>query len=45
MAKAGVGSAVNDTTRELGEALGIASVLGNIVNAAYRATIGLGDQR
>ena len=33
--KAGVGSAVNDTTRELGGALGIA-VLGSIVASAYR---------
>ena len=41
MAKAGVGSAVNDTTRELGGALGIA-VFGSIVNSAYRANIDLG---
>ncbi len=40
-AKAGVGSAVNDTTRELGGALGIA-VLGSIVNAAYRSGLDLG---
>jgi EmrB/QacA subfamily drug resistance transporter len=33
--KAGVGSAVNDTTRELGGALGIAA-LGSIVSSAYR---------
>lgn len=33
--KAGVGSAVNDTTRELGGALGIA-VLGSIVASSYR---------
>ena len=33
--KAGVGSAVNDTTREVGGALGIA-VLGSIANSAYR---------
>ncbi|MGA9278449.1 MFS transporter [Ilumatobacter sp.] len=33
--KAGVGSAVNDTTREVGGALGIA-VLGSIANAVYR---------
>jgi hypothetical protein len=39
-AKAGVGSAVNDTTRELGGALGIA-VLGSIVNAAYRSNLDL----
>ena len=41
LAKAGVGSAVNDTTRELGGALGIA-VFGSIVNSAYRANIDLG---
>ena len=41
LAKAGVGSAVNDTTRELGGALGIA-VFGTIVNSAYRANINLG---
>lgn len=45
-AKAGVGSAVNDTTRELGAALGIA-VLGSVFAAAYgprmrTATEGLG---
>jgi EmrB/QacA subfamily drug resistance transporter len=34
--KAGVGSAVNDTTRELGGALGIA-VLGSIVASQYRS--------
>jgi EmrB/QacA subfamily drug resistance transporter len=33
--KAGVGSAVNDTTRELGGAIGIA-VVGSIVSAMYR---------
>jgi EmrB/QacA subfamily drug resistance transporter len=33
--KAGVGSAMNDTTRQLGGALGIA-VLGTIANSAYR---------
>ena len=38
--KAGVGSAVNDTTRELGGALGIA-ILGSIANSAYRANINL----
>jgi DHA2 family multidrug resistance protein-like MFS transporter len=37
-AKAGVGSAVNDTTREVGGALGIA-VLGSIVSALYRSTV------
>ncbi|MEZ5247215.1 MAG: MFS transporter [Acidimicrobiales bacterium] len=36
--KAGVGSAVNDTTREVGGALGIA-MLGSIANSAYRANI------
>ena len=41
LAKAGVGSAVNDTTRELGGALGIA-VFGSIVNSAYRSNIDLG---
>ena len=40
-AKAGVGSAVNDTTRELGGALGIA-VFGSIVNSAYRSVVDLG---
>ena len=38
LAKAGVGSAVNDTTRELGGALGIA-VFGSIVNTAYRSNV------
>lgn len=38
--KAGVGSAVNDTTRELGGALGIA-VLGSIVSASYRSGVDL----
>jgi len=33
--KAGVGSAVNDTTREMGGALGIA-ILGSIVSSSYR---------
>ncbi len=33
--KAGVGSAVNDTTREVGGAIGIAA-LGSIVNSVYR---------
>ncbi len=36
--KAGVGSAVNDTTREVGGALGIA-VLGSVANSAYRSNI------
>ncbi|MDP8938394.1 MAG: MFS transporter [Actinomycetota bacterium] len=39
-AKAGVGSAVNDTTREVGGALGIA-VLGSIGSAAYRSAVDL----
>ena len=39
--KAGVGSAVNDTTRELGGALGIA-VLGSIVASAYRSEFDAG---
>jgi MFS transporter, DHA2 family, integral membrane protein len=40
LSKAGVGSAVNDTTRELGGALGIA-LLGSIANSAYRSGIDL----
>ena len=40
LSKAGVGSAVNDTTRELGGALGIA-IFGSIVNSAYLARIDL----
>ena len=36
--KAGVGSAVNDTTREVGGALGIA-VLGSVANSAYRSGV------
>jgi DHA2 family multidrug resistance protein-like MFS transporter len=40
LSKAGVGSAVNDTTRELGGALGIA-ILGSIANTAYRASVDL----
>jgi hypothetical protein len=38
LSKAGVGSAVNDTTRELGGALGIA-ILGSIATTAYRSSI------
>jgi len=38
--KAGVGSAVNDTTRELGGALGIA-LLGSVANSAYRSSVDL----
>jgi EmrB/QacA subfamily drug resistance transporter len=37
-ARAGVGSAVNDTTREIGGALGIA-ILGSITTASYAAAI------
>jgi EmrB/QacA subfamily drug resistance transporter len=37
--KSGVGSAVNDVSRELGGALGIA-VLGSVLNEAYRGKIG-----
>lgn len=39
MHKAGVGSAVNDTTREVGGAIGIA-VIGSVVNSIYRSNIG-----
>jgi hypothetical protein len=38
MNKAGVGSAVNDTTREVGGALGIA-VLGSVANSTYSSAI------
>jgi hypothetical protein len=41
LSKAGVGSAINDTTRELGGALGIA-FLGSIANSAYRSGVELG---
>jgi hypothetical protein len=41
LSKAGVASAVNDTTRELGGALGIA-VFGSLVSALYRANLDLG---
>jgi EmrB/QacA subfamily drug resistance transporter len=37
--KAGVGSAVNDTTRELGGALGVA-VLGSLVASIFRSSLG-----
>ncbi|MGH8985991.1 MAG: MFS transporter [Acidimicrobiia bacterium] len=40
LSKAGVGSAVNDTTRELGGAFGIA-IMGSIANTAYRSGIDL----
>lgn len=36
--KAGVGSAINDTTREVGGALGIA-VLGSLLASSYRASV------
>jgi hypothetical protein len=42
LSKAGVASAVNDTTRELGGALGIA-VFGSIVSSLYRANLDLGS--
>jgi EmrB/QacA subfamily drug resistance transporter len=38
LGKAGVGSAVNDTTRELGGALGVA-VLGSILNSRYTSGV------
>jgi hypothetical protein len=38
-AKAGIGSAVNDTVREVGGALGVA-VLGSIVASQYASTVG-----
>jgi DHA2 family multidrug resistance protein-like MFS transporter len=38
MNKAGVGSAVNDTTREVGGAIGIA-VVGSIVTSVYRSHV------
>jgi EmrB/QacA subfamily drug resistance transporter len=44
LSKAGVGSAVNDTTRELGGALGIA-LLGSIANSAYRSGVDLEQVR
>jgi len=40
LSKAGVGSAVNDTTRELGGAVGIA-LMGSIANTAYRSNVDL----
>ena len=39
LGKAGVGSAMNDTTRELGGALGVA-VLGSLVTSQYASGIG-----
>ena len=44
LAKAGVGSAVNDTSRELGGALGIA-LLGTIATTSYRSGIDLSRVR
>ena len=44
MNKAGVGSAVNDTTREVGGAIGIAA-LGSIVNSIYRRSPRRGARR
>jgi EmrB/QacA subfamily drug resistance transporter len=41
LSKAGVGSAVNDVTREVGGALGIA-VLGSILNSVFTSNVGLG---
>ena len=41
LSKAGVASAVNDTTRELGGALGIA-IFGTIVSSLYRSRLDLG---
>ena len=38
-AKAGVGSAVNDTTRQVGGALGVA-ILGSLLASAYRSSLG-----
>jgi EmrB/QacA subfamily drug resistance transporter len=43
-AKAGVGSAVNDTTRQVGGALGVA-IIGSVVSGAYAADVaGLGTR-
>jgi hypothetical protein len=39
--KAGVGSAVNDTTRQVGGAMGVA-VLGSILASTYRARVDVG---
>jgi EmrB/QacA subfamily drug resistance transporter len=43
LSKAGVGSAMNDVTREVGGALGIA-VAGSIVASVYRGRTGFADQ-
>jgi EmrB/QacA subfamily drug resistance transporter len=40
LAKAGVGSAVNDTAREVGGALGVA-ILGSILSSGYRSNLDL----
>jgi hypothetical protein len=40
LAKAGVGSAVNDTSREVGGALGVA-ILGSILSSGYRSNLDL----
>lgn len=40
--RAGIGSAMNDTTRQVGGALGVA-VLGALMNGTYRAGVGLLD--
>ena len=37
-AKSGIGSAMNDTTRELGNALGVA-LLGSLINSTYRTGV------
>ncbi len=39
LGKAGVGSAMNDTTREMGGALGVA-ILGSLVTSAYTGSLG-----
>ena len=39
LAKAGVGSAVNDTTRQVGGALGVA-VIGSVLSSTYGAKVG-----
>jgi hypothetical protein len=36
--RAGVGSAVNDTTRQMGGALGVA-IVGSVLSSAYRAAL------
>jgi EmrB/QacA subfamily drug resistance transporter len=39
LAKAGVGSAVNDTTRQIGGALGVA-IVGSVMSSAYASKVG-----